>query len=423
MLVNKFQAKMRPTHILLFLLFLLLHPLDCIHGQQVTEQSGNPILTLDLQQAIQYATTNNAGIIALQKRKAVADAEILIEKQRINPSFVGETTRSQPNYFVGGGYLFELGGKRKDRIEIANHEAEVAQSSIRAGLQSLRHDMRVAFYKVILLQEKYKQIEMSRDLARKLDEISHERYQAGDVAKFEVLQTELELKRRENELKRTDGETESARIELNLLLNRNPQEGIDLKGAMEDVPNILPLDSLVERASSGHVEIQSILQEQKAEEARLSLARAARIPDLDVEGGTEIDDADFEYGWRAALRLELPVFNQKKGEIARSTAVLESLKAEESSIRQTIRARIAEAYFKFRASEYQTEQYRLTILPAAGQIEQLSQESYQEGKTGILSAIDAQRNMHQVRIEYLDALMDYQTAVADLEFAAGTGVE
>ncbi|HEY7161002.1 MAG TPA: TolC family protein, partial [Acidobacteriota bacterium] len=282
----------------------------------VTAQTQSQPLTLNIQQAIQYTMEHNPGVVVLQKQRAIAEAEIRIAEQWNNPALITEYTRSQPNYFVGAGYLLELGGKRHNRIAIAKGEADLAQLALSSGLRQLRHDIRVAFYEAFQSQERMKQITLSRDLADKLLDVTKERFEAGDVAKFEVLQTELETKRRENELKEAESESKSADVELNTFLNRSPEEPLQLNGALEEKPTIPPLETLVNQAISQHIEIQSIQQELNTEEARLALAKSERIPDLDLEGGTEINDADFQYGWRAALRLELPLLNQRKGEIA-----------------------------------------------------------------------------------------------------------
>lgn len=407
---------MFPKRILPLVLWIFV-PIFSVSAQ--TTQTQPQSLTLNVQQAIQYTIEHNPGVVVLQKRRAIADAEVRIAEQWNNPALITEYTRSQPNYFVGAGYLLELGGKRHNRIAIAKGEADLSQLALSAGLRSLRHDIRIAFYEAFKSQERMKQISLSRDLADRLLSVTRDRFDAGDVAKVEVLQTELEEKRRENELKEAESESKSASVELNTFLNRDPLASLNLDGSFEEKPAIPSLETLVNEAISQHIEIQSIQQELATEEARLALAKSERIPDLDLEGGTEINDAEFQYGWRAALRLELPLFNQRKGEIARSNAATESLKAELEAAKQKTRAEISKSYFKVEALAKQVETYRNEILPAAQQIEELSQESYHEGKTGLLSAIDAQRNMHEVRLEYLNVLMDFQTAIADLEQASG----
>ena len=49
----------------------------------------------------------------------------------------------------------------------------------------------------------------------------------------------------------------------------------------------------------------------------------------------------------------------------------------------------------------------------------MAEESYREGKSSILTVLEAQRSLRDVRVEFLQAQFDFQMAVADLEEAAG----
>ena len=374
---------------------------------------------LDLHQAIQVAIENNPRMQVLLGKKAVAQAEVQIAQQFNNPSLSAETTRSQPNYFAGAGYAIELGGKRGKRTEVARSGAEVAQLEYRLGMLALRHAVRVSFYSVLQSRSKKQEVAVSRDLAQRLLEISRQRFEAGAVARLEVLTAELELKQRDNDLRQAETEEQSAMLQLNLLLNHGAQDSPVLKGSLEDRTTAPPLDSLVADASSKHLDLQSLEQQIKGEQANLALARATRIPDLETEAGTEIHDADFQYGWRFGLRFELPLLNRKGGEIQRSTAALQELQAEELATRRQILADVSSAYLKYQGALFQADNYHNEILPESTELVDLAEESYKEGHTGILSVLEAQRAGRQVRLGYLDVLLQYQTAVADLEQASG----
>lgn len=375
--------------------------------------------SIDLRQAIQIAVENNPRMQVFLKNKAVADADVAVAREFSNPSLIGETTRSQPNYFAGAGYTFELGGKRGKRIDIALSAAEVAQLEYRSGLLALRHDVRAAFFGLLFSRSKQQEAAASRDMAQRLLDISQQRFEAGDAPRLEALTAQLALKQRENELKQADADAKAAQLQLNSLLNRSPMQDLQLKGSLEEASQAQPLDSLVEQAMQQHLDVQSLQQQIKGEEARLSLAHAGRIPDLEAEGGAEIHDADFQYGWRAALRFELPLLNQKDGEIQRSTAAMEALQAQLQVAVQRIRTDISAAYLKYESASFQTDNYRKEILPETAEIETLAEESYKEGRTGILGVLEAQRATRQVRLDYLDVLLQYQTAIADLELASG----
>lgn len=379
--------------------------------------------TLDLHQAFQLALQNSPRATFLQKQKEVADAQIQVAEQWNNPSLIFEDTRSQPNYFLGGGYLFELGGKRGKRIDVARNEAAVAAADYRKGLFDLRREVRLAFFGFLQATEKQKELSASRDLATRLRDISQQRFEAGQVARLEVLAAEVELKQRENEARVADAEQQAALMELNALINRPLQTQLQLSTGLEQQPAALNLDWLITRGMEQNYELQSVLQEVKSEESRLALVHSERIPDLDMEAGTEINDAEFQYGWRFSLRMDLPVFNRKSGEIFHSNAQIAALKAQQQATEQKLRADISSAFIKYQAATFQAQNYTKDILPEAQELEQLAEDSYKEGKTGILSVIEAQRNVRQIRLQYFETLVQLQTAIADLETAAGVELE
>ena len=63
--------------------------------------------------------------------------------------------------------------------------------------------------------------------------------------------------------------------------------------------------------------------------------------------------------------------------------------------------------------------YRDVILPQAQQVEQLAQDSYQLGQTGIASLLQSLQASRDLRLRSLDAVSELQAAIADLEQAIG----
>ena len=63
--------------------------------------------------------------------------------------------------------------------------------------------------------------------------------------------------------------------------------------------------------------------------------------------------------------------------------------------------------------------YRDVILPQAQQVEQLAQDSYQLGQTGIAALLQALQASRDVRLRSLEAVSQFEAALADLERAIG----
>ena len=63
--------------------------------------------------------------------------------------------------------------------------------------------------------------------------------------------------------------------------------------------------------------------------------------------------------------------------------------------------------------------YRDEIIPQATQVEQLAQDAYQLGQTGIAALLQALQATRDVRLRSLDAVEQFQNAITDLERAIG----
>jgi outer membrane protein, heavy metal efflux system len=177
---------------------------------------------------------------------------------------------------------------------------------------------------------------------------------------------------------------------------------------------------LIARSLAQNVELRTAEQQITTEQSRLKLARAQRVPDLTLEPGLETLDSAYTHpGFKMQVTVPLPIFNRGRGDINKSSAMLEQLQAERDAARQRIAAEIARASLNVESAAKQVQFYEKKLLPDAERIRELANEAYRIGQTSLLSVIDATRNAREVRQAYLQALFDYQNALADLEQAAG----
>jgi len=94
-----------------------------------------------------------------------------------------------------------------------------------------------------------------------------------------------------------------------------------------------------------------------------------------------------------------------------------------AAARRSVAAQVEAAYYELAADQAQVDKYRTTLLPSAHTLESMAETSYQEGKTGILYVLDAQRNIQQVEAEYLNSLLALQDAFAVLEQTVGVALD
>src|SRR5712692_10170887 len=66
---------------------------------------------LTFEEIYDLAERNNLQVAAVRRRRAVAEAAILIAGERPNPNFTSAYTRSEPRWQPSVSQLIELGGK------------------------------------------------------------------------------------------------------------------------------------------------------------------------------------------------------------------------------------------------------------------------------------------------------------------------
>jgi cobalt-zinc-cadmium efflux system outer membrane protein len=408
----------------LWLSTLLLVTSACLSARAQTSPTPSPTppaTGLTFEDIYERAERDNLLIRAVRLRRAVAEAEIIIAGERPNPDFISAYTRTEPRLNTFLSQLVELGGKRGRRIDVARNELELTGLELDAALRTLRHDVRAAYFNILLARNNVDLGQQALDQAKELADIAQARFEAGDIAQFEVLQANLAVSRATNDLGRLENAELVAGATLNQLLNRPADAPLDLRDTL--FGKLAPISTLdlIQRALIRNVELRTAEQQIATEESRLRLARAQRVPDLTLQPGLEYFDSLYpgRPGFNMQVTVPLPIFNRQKGEIQKSSATLDQLRAEREAARQRISSEIGRAALSLESARQQVDFYETKLLPDAERVRQMAIESYRAGQTGILSVIDATRNARDVRQAYLQALFDYQSALADLEQAAG----
>ncbi len=375
---------------------------------------------LDLRSALQRAETDNLELRAARQQRAIALAGLQTARQIPNPTIIFSALRDLPHESVVWDQPIELGGKRGARIAVAREEQKSTDLDIRILARQIRRRTREAFFRVLLTRAQTRQAELTLDLAQQLRDSVEQRYQAGDVAQLEVIQADVELARVKADYELARASERSADAQLAALLNLPLDRAPDVDGRIEDLPKPVTLEAVTQTALQSNSELQRAAQEMQLAQRRLGLAKAQRVPNLDIQLGTDLNSPpDFQVGPRGQIGMTIPIFYHGQGEVAQSSAKLEFLRLSLDAQRTTASARVAAAFFDYRAKRAQSEQYSEIVIPQTVRLEEMATESYREGKSNLLVVIDAQRRLSDMRKAYLDSLFATQSAFAALEEVVG----
>ena len=380
--------------------------------------------SLDLHGALTAAEAGNLELRAARQQRAVALAGLRIAGQTPNPIVSFAAARDTPHESLLWDQPIELGGKRGKRRAVAQEEQKTTEIDITVLSRQIRHRTREVFYRALLTRAQAGQSKTTLDLATRIANIVRQRFEGGDVAQLEVIQAEVEAERAAADYETVVQGQKIADAQLAALLNRPLDQTMNVQGRLEELPKPETLQAVTEKAMESNADILRTTQDLETEQRRLNLARAQRIPNVDLQAGVDLNaPPDFNVGPRGQIAVALPIFYHGQGEVAQSTAKLELLRLSLQAQRNNASVQVIAAYYDYAAKMGQSNQYGQRIVPQTVKLEEMAEDSYRSGKSSLLTLIDAQRRLNETRKTYLDSLFAVQSSFAVLEEVVGASLD
>jgi cobalt-zinc-cadmium efflux system outer membrane protein len=402
-----------------------------------------PVMTLDA--AIEMAGRNNLNYQAALAQKDISQAQITTAKARLNPMLVSDNGVAEKTYRLGLQQTLELGGKRKKRIAVAETQSQLTDTMTNARFLELRIGVRQAYTALYTALERQKAYEDIVETTKRLLTIAQKRETVGDIPKVDVLGAQIAFTNSQNDHQTAFYQVVSARNRLSALLFQplSPQQplapppsfaqeallttqkqepGQPLQASITE--SALNLGLLIEQAFKVRPELQESRLNEVLTLQRLSLAKSNRIPNLSLSAGPDLvaEPGQRRLNVYVIGAMDIPVFNRQQGPIAEESARQRQLRLTQQALKNQITYEVMNAHTAFIASQQRIRRYEAELLPDAERIVQLAQLSFREGKSSILTPINAQQAFINTRLGYLQAISDHQDAISDLEKAIGTGL-
>ncbi len=283
-------------------------------------------------------------------------------------------------------------------------------------------EVKQAFYGLLLAQEKLKYVQQDLELANDFLQKAELKFDAGDVAKVEVLRAKVEAAKAANEVRQASNEVKLSKALLNFLLARRMNSPLEIQGDLRQPPISLNIEALRERALSFRPEIKRINFSLEKESLVKKQAYLSYLPDFELGVSRHRIEGESST-WDVTLSFPIPLFfwQPKKGEIAEAQANIESLNREKEHLKNAITLEVEEAYRNALTANNQIQLFEDEILTQAEEVYNMFLFSYQEGEIGGIELIEARRTLIEARKSYADALFNYDVALAALEKSIGQG--
>ena len=398
-------------------------------GRAAAEENA---AALTLGQCIEISLAKNPYWLSAEEDYQASLARVRQAREFPQPSLEYDSDlQPTPFNFRGSGESYfgvsqtvEFPGRRLLRGKIAASESQEVLADRDLIRLEIVFQVKEAFYAVLLTIEKAKYAVQDLELAQDFLEKAEAKYEAGDVAKLEVVRASVEASKALTAVKLAENDVLLAKARLNYLLGRAKIDPIEVQGELVHAPVPIDRDALYERAVLLRPEVARLRAGLEKEGRLRSAATLSYLPDFDL-GFSRHRLAGEASTWDFTLSFPIPLlfWQPARGRIAEARANIRSLERRFEDLKNLIGLEVSEACFNAGASADRIVAFEKEILTQAQDVYDLILFSFQEGEIGGIELIDARRGLLEARRAYADALYDHSLTIAALERSVGGPLE
>jgi len=361
-----------------------------------------------------------------------ARANEITASLRPNPTFQNDTTSAT----IGFYQEFEVGGKRRARMDSAQLATSISQTDSANLRRTLLFNLRQAYITALLANSDLEFARQNLADYQKVIDLNRLMLQQGETSRANFLKIELQTLQFQTDVDDARLQAKTAKATLRALVGpaNLPQE-FELLGELHAIAVNQTLAELQQQALANRPDLKSAETARDKALADFRLARANRWPDPTLGAsylhtGNEIGGPSwFEPFYpkgpssnamgMAVASVPIPIFNRNQGELARTKS--EQIRADfllESARNQVIQD-VETAYAAFESSRERVRLYEQTYLSAAKESLDIQEFSMSKGASSTLDFLDAERTYRATQLAYREQLANYLTNLAALETAVG----
>ena len=397
--------------------------------------NGEP---LTLEKAIQEALEKNLSLLAERMNVSVADARIIQASLKPNPvltygqdyqdvfrpGLTAENSAGPPEFNVRTDFLFERGGKREKRVEVAKQARSVAELNLLNTIRQLFLDVQSAYVDVLAAQDSVQLAQENLKALISIVDINSIRVKAGDLAAVELIRSRVAALQFETAVKQAQLKLVTAQNRLKLLLGRSQVvEMPEVVGPLRQDKELLMVDELRTQSLQFRPDLQSIKRDQARSQADIRLQLANGKIDFTLSAMYH-----HQYGYSNGnamgffFSIPIPVWNRNQGEIARSERESKQLGLRVQAAEAVVRNEIETAYQQYQTSRSLLENIEKNLLGQVREVREITEYSYRRGEASLLEFLDAQRAFNDAMQSYNDAKADYARSLYLIDSITGKTV-
>ena len=387
--------------------------------------------TVNLKECITIAFENNLQLAAERKRLDAAEAERIKASLLLpaNPKLGSETgaresssTGRDTDYTIALSQEFEVFGQRRKRIRVAEKNIERVRFEIHDVERIIISSVKLAFYEVLTSLEIAKLRESVKNIFERLWDATRERYKAGAISALELNSIKIKYGLARQQLLVAKKDYQNRLLNLKLLLGKSGDEALNIECKLSYEKVQISIEDLLASAYKTRPDLKAIEFEKERASKEISLRKSEIIPNPDLSGFfTRESGTDDIVG--GAISISIPIWDRKQSELKKARTAKDVANINIKNKYLEIQKEVETSYRSFMAAKEGIVIYKDEIMPQVNENLKLNEISYKEGKINFIGFLNVQSDLIETQAAYLNALLDYNNAIINLETVSGVKLQ
>jgi outer membrane protein len=420
--------------------------------RQISDSIGRPPVPADLEQRIKSLTLAEVVDLGLrnnpQTRLSWANARAAAAsygsaRGEYLPTIDGDVTGTRLKTVASQGrsavtqsvlspslslsyLLFDFGG-RTGNVGAARNSLLAANYTHNATLQSVVLQIQTAYFQYIANRALLQAQRITAREAQTNLVAAEERRRVGVATIADVLQARTAASQAQLAAQTTEGDLQTSRGALALSLGLPANLPYDIDSTAGQIPvSVLAdsVDTLIAQAVKARPDLAAARAEYEASRNQISVARAARLPSLELDGTggrtytTSLPQGGNNYSVSLGLRIPLFAGFSRLYDQRAATALADAAAARAEALGQQVVFQVFSSYYALRTAD---RRVRTTedLVASARQSNEVALGRYKAGVGSILDLLSAQSALADARAQQVLARLEWNTSLAQLAHDAG----
>ncbi len=374
-----------------------------------------------LKSIIEEAKMNNPEIIAAKEKYEASKQRTSSFNYLKDPWFGIEFERNMRMYSLSQEIPFPT--KLNTKSKLAKIGILKAFEQYREKEQVIIRKITNLFVRLFLIDKEIIVMEEVQGFLNQILKVTMRNYELNKTPQPDVLRTEVELAKIDNEILALADEKSVIISELNFLLNRQDDFNFGTINELEIKDTIYDIEELYKLTKEFQPELKYFRFRISEAKTSLALSRQEYLPDFMVKlQQKELDAKLTDRSIMLGLTLPIWFLGKQNNMVREMNAELKMAEAEYLAMENMALAQVKDKKIMVDKFKREVNLYKNSIIPLVEATLKSSLKAYEVKQVDFMTLLDNEKMLVESKLKYYQAQADLFSALAELEEAVGTSL-